>query len=281
MGRVTRCGPRRSSAKADGRDSGRSWTPTRGASGRRRRQVGTCWSGGTARARASRLRRQARGARGRAPLRGRRLGGRPARPRWRKGQGPDGDLAGADHGDGEGEGAEQEQYGRDGQGDAEWAGAQGVDGVGGEFGEDEVDDELNADQRGQGEGVEEVGGQAERSAAATEGEVEAGDRASARICASGATSWVKAEVGMTSARLAALISSTTALPPPATAPMRWSVDGMGWDMGFGGGRGGPPTAGGRRPWCSQMRLGQDDRCSEEVESRKASQSAWSAFMGWR
>jgi hypothetical protein len=45
-------------------------------------------------------------------------------------------------------------------------------------------------------------------------------KASARICASGAISCVKAEVGMSSARLAALISSTTALPQPAAAPMR-------------------------------------------------------------
>jgi hypothetical protein len=44
--------------------------------------------------------------------------------------------------------------------------------------------------------------------------------ASARIWASGATSWVKADVGMTSARLAALMSRMTALPQPAAAPMR-------------------------------------------------------------
>jgi hypothetical protein len=35
---------------------------------------------------------------------------------------------------------------------------------------------------------------------------------------------------MTSARLAALMHKMTAVPQPATAPMRWNVDGMGWDM---------------------------------------------------
>jgi hypothetical protein len=35
---------------------------------------------------------------------------------------------------------------------------------------------------------------------------------------------------MTSARLAGLMSRMAALPPPTTAAMRWSVEGMGWDM---------------------------------------------------
>src|SRR4051794_2617669 len=86
-------------------------------------------------------------------------------------------------------------------------------------------------------------------------------RASARIWASGATSCVKAEVGMMSARLAALMSRMTALPAPAAAPMRWRVNGLGWDMGFSDGcRSGDGLRPGRPTgwWCENSVRGVDD-----------------------
>ena len=62
-----------------------------------------------------------------------------------------------------------------GQCDTQRAGPERRDGVGREVPEDEIDHELHADQRGQGERVQQEGDQAEDAGAATEGEIEGGD----------------------------------------------------------------------------------------------------------
>ena len=86
-----------------------------------------------------------------------------------------GDLAGAEHGADEGKGSEQEHDGCRGQCDTQRAGPECLDGVVREVGEDEIDHELHADQRRQGERVEEVGDEAEDAGSASEGEIEGGD----------------------------------------------------------------------------------------------------------
>jgi hypothetical protein len=120
------------------------------------------------------------------------------------------------HGSDEGEGAEEEQGGCRGQCDSERAVPEYLNGVVREVVEDKVDHELGTDQRGEGERVEQEGDQAEGAGAATKGEVEGGDE----DLGERGDQLGEAEVGMTSARLAALMSSMTALPQPAAAAMR-------------------------------------------------------------
>jgi hypothetical protein len=84
--------------------------------------------------------------------------------------------------------------------------------------EHQVDDELHPSQRGQRECVQEVSDEAEGARAAAEGEVERGDESRGKDVRGG-TSWVKADVGMTS-RFAALARTMAAVPQPATAAMR-------------------------------------------------------------
>jgi len=86
-----------------------------------------------------------------------------------------GDLTASHHGGDEGEGAEREGDRCHRQGNTQRAGSECVNGALGEITGDEVDDELDADQRRQGEGVEQVGDQPEGSGAAPKGEVEGGD----------------------------------------------------------------------------------------------------------